>query len=162
MKDGLLIRNATRADVPALFAMVRELAEYEQLTHLCVATEAHLERGLFGPEANAEALIAMNGAEPAGFALYFHTFSTFLGRKGLYLEDLFVRPLHRHRGCGRALLTAVARIAAQRGCGRLEWMALDWNAPAIRFYEENGAKQMKEWRLFRVTGEALDEFANKR
>jgi len=162
MTDGLLIRNATRADVPALFAMVRELAEYEQLTHLCVATEAHLERGLFGPEANAESLIAMNGGEPAGFALYFHTFSTFLGRKGLYLEDLFVRPSHRRRGCGRALLTAVARIAAQRGCGRLEWMALDWNAPAIRFYEEIGAKQMRQWRLFRVTGEALDELANKR
>ena len=162
MTDGLLIRSATRADVPALFAMVRELAEYERLTHLCIATEAHLERGLFGPEANVEALVAMNGAEPAGFALYFHTFSTFLGRKGLYLEDLFVRPPHRHRGCGRALLTAVARIAAQRGCGRFEWMALDWNTPAIRFYEELGAKQMQEWRLFRVTGEALDEFANKR
>ena len=162
MTDGFLVRNAARADVPALFAMVRELAEYERLTHLCVATEAHLERGLFGPEVNVEALIATRGAEPAGFALYFHTFSTFLGRKGLYLEDLFVRPPHRNRGCGRALLTAVARIAAQRGCGRLEWMVLDWNAPAIRFYEEIGAKQMKEWRLFRVTGEALDEIANKR
>ncbi len=162
MTDALLIRNATRTDVPALFAMVRELAEYEHLTHLCVATEAHLERELFGPEANSEALIGISGGEPAGFALYFHNFSTFLGRKGLYLEDLFVRPAHRHHGCGRALLTAVARIAAERGCGRLEWMTLDWNAPAIRFYEALGAKQMSEWRLFRVTGDALRKMAHQR
>ena len=161
MTDGLLIRNATRADVPALFAMVRELAEYEQLTRLCVATTADLERELFGPEANSEALIGISDGEPVGFALYFHNFSTFLGRKGLYLEDLFVRPARRHRGYGRALLVAVARIAVERGCGRFEWMVLDWNEPAIRFYEAMGAKQMSEWRLFRVTGDALRKMADQ-
>ncbi len=161
MTDGLLIRNAARADVPALFAMVRELAEYEQLTHFCVATEAHLERELFGPEANSEALIGISAGEPVGFALYFHNYSTFLGRKGLYLEDLFVRPARRHRGYGRALLIAVARIAVERGCGRFEWMALDWNESAIRFYEAMGAQQMGEWRLFRVTGDALRKMADQ-
>ncbi len=161
MTDELLIRNATRADVPALFAMVRELAEYEHLTHLCVATEAHLERELFSAEANSEALLGINAGEPVGFALYFHNFSTFLGRKGLYLEDLFVRPARRHHGYGRALLIALARIAVERGCGRFEWMALDWNESAIRFYEAMGAKQMSEWRLFRVTDEALRKMADQ-
>ena len=162
MTHAFTVRPAARTDVPAILAMIRELADYEHLTHLCTATEAQLEQGLFEPGATAGALIASAGGEAAGYAIYFHNFSTFLGRKGLYLEDLYVRPAHRHHGCGRALLIAVARIAADRGCARFEWMALDWNAPAIGFYEKLGARQMSEWRLMRVTGEALRKLADLR
>ncbi len=159
MPESFTVRPAARADVAAILAMIRELAEYEHLTHLCTATAAQLEQELFGADATAEALIAVSGDEPAGYAIYFHNLSTFLGRKGLYLEDLYVRPVHRHHGCGRALLIAVARIAAERNCARFEWMALDWNTPAIDFYEKLGATQMKEWRLLRVTGDALRKLA---
>ena len=159
MTQTFTLRPAERGDVAAILAMIRELAEYEHLTHLCTATAAQLEEELFGPDATAEALIAADGDEPIGYAVYFHNLSTFLGRKGLYLEDLYVRPAHRHGGCGRALLIAVARIAAARGCARFEWMALDWNTPAIDFYEKLGATQMAEWRLLRVTGDALHKLA---
>ena len=159
MAAPLLIRPATRSDVPFLLELIRGLADYERLSHLMAADEGLLERELFAPGANVEAVIGFVAAEAVGFALYFHNFSTFLGRRGLYLEDLFVKPAHRRRGYGRALLLHVARIAHERGCGRFEWMALDWNAPAIEFYKALGAVEMTEWRLFRVTGEALARLA---
>jgi GNAT superfamily N-acetyltransferase len=159
MTDSITVRAAERADIAAILTMIRELADFEHLTHLCTATAAQLEHELFGLTPAAEALLAVSGDEAVGYAIYFHNFSTFLGRKGLYLEDLYVRPSHRHRGCGRALLIAVARIAADRGCARFEWMALDWNTAAIEFYEKLGAKQMTEWRLLRVAGDALHALA---
>jgi GNAT superfamily N-acetyltransferase len=159
MPEPLAIRAAARADVPCLLDLIRGLAEYEKLAHLVAADEALLERELFAPGSNAEAVLGFAGGTAVGFAVYFHNFSTFLGRKGLYLEDLFVLPGHRGRGYGRALLLHVARVAQQRGCGRFEWMALDWNEPAIRFYKALGATEMAEWRLFRVTGEALARLA---
>ncbi len=153
------IRPATRADVPHLVALIRALADYERLTHLMHADAASLERELFGERPVIEALVAWDGETPAGFAVFFENYSTFLGRRGVYLEDLFVRPEHRGRGFGKALLVAVARIAHARGAGRFEWMALDWNTPAIDFYKGLGATEMGEWRLFRVTGDALARLA---
>lgn len=153
------IRPATRADIPALLALIRELADYEKLAHLVVNDEARLERELFGEGSCAEAIVCRADGEIVGMAIYFHNFSTFLGRKGLYLEDLYVQPAHRGRGYGKALLLALARIAHERGCGRFEWMVLDWNEPSIRFYESLGAVRMEEWRLFRVAGEALEKLA---
>jgi GNAT superfamily N-acetyltransferase len=155
MPEPLAIRAAARADVPTLLELIRGLAEYEKLTHLVEADETLLSRELFSPGSNVEAVLGFAGGAPVGLAVYFHNFSTFLGRKGMYLEDLFVLPAHRGRGYGRALLLHVARIAHERGCGRFEWMALDWNEPAIRFYKALGAVEMPEWRLFRVTGEVL-------
>lgn len=155
------IRPATREDIPALLGLIRELAVYEKLEHLVVADEAMLARELFGKDSCAEALLCHADGQAVGMALYFHNFSTFLGRKGLYLEDLYVQPAHRGRGYGKALLLRLARIAHERGCGRFEWMVLDWNAPSIRFYESLGAVRMEEWRLFRVTGEALEKLAQK-
>jgi len=139
--------------------MIRDLAEFERLTHLCVATEADLGAALFGPRPSAEVLIATRGGDPAGFALFFHNFSTFLGRRGLWLEDLFVRPEHRRQGCAQALLRAVAEIARARNCGRFEWAVLDWNAPAIDFYRSLGATVLPDWRIVRVVGPALDALA---
>ena len=153
------IRPATREDVRALLRLIRALADYEKLAHLVSLDHEMLERELFGEGSRAEALVCSVGGEAVGMAIYFHNFSTFLGRKGLYLEDLFVEPAHRGRGYGKALLLALARIAVARGCGRFEWMVLDWNEPSIRFYESLGAVPMKEWRLFRVTGEALENLA---
>ena len=160
MKHDHEIRPATREDLPALVGLIRELAEYEKLTHLVVIDEARLARELFEEGSRAEALVCRAGDATVGMAIYFHNFSTFLGRKGLYLEDLYVQPAHRGRGYGKALLLALARIAHERGCGRFEWMVLDWNEPSIRFYESLGAVRMEEWRLFRVTGEALAKLAN--
>ena len=157
--ESLSIRQATRADVPQVLSFVKELAEFERLSHLVEATEEIIAEELFGPKSQAEALLAYCGAEPVGFAVYFHNFSTFLGRKGLYLEDLYVRPAHRRRGFGRAILLRVARIAAERNCGRLEWSVLDWNEPAIFFYETLGATIMHEWKLVRVAGSALEKLA---
>jgi len=159
MPEPLTIRAATRADVPALLELIRGLAEYERLTHLVAADERLLESELFGPASHVEAILGFAGGTAVGFAVYFQNFSTFLGRKGLYLEDLFVRPEHRGRGYGRALLLHVARVAQERKCGRFEWMALDWNEPAIRFYKSLGAAELAEWRLFRVTGDALARLA---
>lgn len=155
------IRTATRADVPVLLELIRALAEYEKLSDMVVTDEAQLERELFGPGSPAEALLCFAGSEAVGMAIYFHNFSTFLGRKGLYLEDLFVKPEHRGRGYGKALLLSLARIAHERGCGRFEWVVLDWNTPSIKFYEGLGAVHMKEWKLFRVTGEALQKLASQ-
>ena len=155
----LSIRQATRADVPLVLSFVKDLAEYEQLSHLVVATEEVIAEELFGPKSRTEVLLGHIGTEPVAFAVYFHNFSTFLGRKGLYLEDLYVRPEYRRRGFGRAMLLQVARIAAERKCGRLEWSVLDWNEPAIFFYETLGATIMHEWKLVRVTGEALEKLA---
>jgi GNAT superfamily N-acetyltransferase len=154
------IRPAVPADVPAIAAMIRALADYEKLAHLCVSTEQDLQRALFRPAPAAEVLIATVAHVPAGFALFFHTFSTFLARRGLWLEDLFVYPEHRGAGVGSALLHAVAAIATARECGRFEWAVLDWNTPAIAFYERLGATVMPDWRICRVTGPALERLAS--
>ena len=154
---------ATPADVRDLMRMIRALAEYERLAHLVVADESMLASALFGAHPVVEALIAREAAEPrgaAGFALFFHTFSTFLGRRGLWLEDLFVYPGQRGAGIGKALLRTVAGIARDRGCGRFEWSVLDWNAPAIRFYEGLGATVMPDWRIARVAGPAIGVLAD--
>ncbi len=155
----LEIRPATEEDVPLLLRFIKELAEYENLSHEVSATEEVLRESLFGERRVAESLLAYLGDEPAGFALFFHNFSTFLGRPGLYLEDLFVRPGFRGAGVGRALLVHLARLARERGCGRLEWSVLDWNEPAKRFYESLGAVPMEGWTVYRVSGEALEELA---
>jgi len=154
------IRPARREDVPAIHAMIRALAEYEKLAHLCIATEADLDAALFGPRPAAEALIARKNGTPAAFALYFHNYSTFLGRRGLWLEDLFVLPAHRRQGCANAILKALAGIARERGCGRFEWAVLDWNAPAIDFYRSLGAAVLPDWRIVRVVGPSLDALAD--
>jgi GNAT superfamily N-acetyltransferase len=156
------IRSATPEDIPLVLAFVRELAEYERLSHIVSATEARLRESLFGEHRGAEVLLGMAGDTPAGFAVYFHNFSTFLGVKGLWLEDLYVRPEMRRRGYGRALLLHVARIARNRGCGRFEWAALDWNETAIRFYKSLGAVALDDWTIFRVTGPALEKVADMR
>jgi GNAT superfamily N-acetyltransferase len=162
MNPGFHIAPATRQQVAAIHGMVRELAQYEKLEHLVSGTAAELEAELFGAQPVIEALVAVADETPVGFALYFHNYSTFLARKGLYLEDVYVKPAHRRRGIGRALLIHLACIAVERGCGRFEWSVLDWNAPAIRFYEGLGASVMPEWRIVRVTGAALEALALKR
>ncbi len=155
------IRPANPADVPTILALIRELAEFERLADQCVATEANLHAGLFGPKPVAEALIAEFEAQPAGFALFFHNYSTFLARPGIYLEDLYVRPNLRRHGIGRALLQRLAAIATERNCGRLEWAVLNWNEPAINFYKQLGALPMNEWTVYRLTGQALQDLASK-
>ena len=153
------IAPADSQDLGHVLAMIEALADYEKLRHLCIATEAGLRESLFGAKPAAEVLLGWEGSEPVAFALFFHNFSTFLGRKGLYLEDLFVRPAFRRHGYGRALLVHLARIAVERGCGRFEWAVLDWNAPAIGFYESLGATVMPDWRISRVTGPGLQKLA---
>jgi GNAT superfamily N-acetyltransferase len=155
----ITIRTAAAADVPLIFQFIRGLAEYEGLADEVTATEAGLKESLFGPRPAAEVLIAEAGPEPVGFALFFHNYSTFLGQRGLYLEDLFVKPEWRHRGVGRRLLAHLARLAVERQCGRFEWAVLDWNDPAIQFYRSLGAQPMHDWTVFRVTGEALTALA---
>ena len=145
--------------MPLILTLIGELAEYERLSHEVVATEDSLQEWLFGDKPVAEVLIAERGAEAAGFALFFHSFSTFLGRPSIYLEDLYVRPAFRGRGMGKAMLVHLAKLAKERGCGRLEWSVLDWNEPSIRFYESLGAVAMDDWTVHRVTGEALDRLA---
>jgi len=157
----LSIRPATVEDVALVARLIRELAEYERLADAAVATEADLREQLFGERPAAEVLVAEADGEPAGFALFFHTFSTFLGKRGLYLEDLFVRPAFRGLGLGRHLMAALARIAVQRGCGRFEWSVLDWNEPAIGFYRALGASAMDEWTVQRLQGEALRALASR-
>jgi GNAT superfamily N-acetyltransferase len=154
------IRAARREDLGAIVAMIRALAEYERLTHLCVATEKELELSLFGPRPAAEVLISSKAGESAAFALFFHNFSTFLGRPGLWLEDLYVRPEYRRQGCAKALLQALACIAVERGCGRFEWAVLDWNVSAIDFYRGMGAAVLPDWRIVRVVGPALVALAH--
>ncbi|HET7459958.1 MAG TPA: GNAT family N-acetyltransferase [Longimicrobium sp.] len=155
------IRAATVDDVPLILRFIRGLAEYERLADQVVATEDGLRETLFGPRPYAEVVIAEEVGEPAGFALFFHNYSTFLGRPGIYLEDLFVLPELRGRGIGRALLAHLARLAVERGCGRLEWWVLDWNEDAIRFYRGLGAEPMDDWTVFRVAGEALERLAGQ-
>ena len=152
---------ATRADVPGVLAMIRELAEFENLSHLCVATEADLERHLFAEPRRIEVLLGKENGVSVSFALFFHNFSTFLGKPGLYLEDLYVRPAWRRNGYGRALLVRLARLALERDCGRFAWSVLDWNEDAIRFYQSLGALVLPDWRITRVTGAALAELADR-
>ena len=153
------IAPATPRDVPAIRAMIAALADYEKLAHLCVATEARLDAALFGPAPVAEVRVGWEGPSAVAFALFFHNFSTFLGRKGLYLEDIFVQPACRGRGYGKALLVHLAQLAVARDCGRFEWAVLDWNAAAIGFYQSLGATVLPDWRITRVTGEALTRLA---
>ena len=153
------IRPARPEDAKIIWTLIRELAEYEQLLHIFEATEQQLAAGLFGPDACAESLIAELDGQPVGCAIFLRNLSTFSGRPGLYVEDLYVRPAFRGRGIGKSLLAEIARIALDRNYARLEWAALDWNAPAIRFYKKIGSKLRDEWRLFRLSGAALEEFA---
>ena len=153
------IREAGSKDVALILALIRELAAYERLAHQVVATEERLAETLFGREPQGFVLIAEVAGTPAGFALYFHNYSTFLGRSGIFLEDLFVRPEFRGAGIGRALLSRLAGIATARGCGRLEWAVLDWNESAIGFYRRLGAVALDDWTMFRLTGEPLERLA---
>ena len=155
------IRTATRADVALIFALIRELAEYEKLSHEVVATEDEIGATLFGERPVSDVVIASLDGTPVGFALFFANYSTFLGRPGLYLEDLFVRPEARGFGVGRELLEYLARLTVERGWGRLEWRVLDWNEPSIAFYKKLGAEPLEDWTVFRVTGEALRNLARR-
>lgn len=157
---AVTITPATPADVPVLYQLVRALADYEQLSHEVMGSPEDLTCYLFGDRPYAEALLAQVDAKPAGFALFFHNFSTFLMKPGIYLEDLFVLPDYRGQGIGKRLLRALSQRAIQQGCGRLEWMVLDWNEPAIEFYRRAGAQIKPEWQLCRVTGEALHQLAD--
>lgn len=159
---SLSLRAATRTDVPLILEFIRGLADYEQLSGEVVANEAKLAATLFptdGAAPAAHCVLAFADGAPAGFALYFFNYSTFLAAPGLYLEDLFVRPEFRGRGYGKTLLLHLAKIANARGCGRMEWSVLDWNQPAIDFYESLGARRLKEWQICRLTGEALARYA---
>jgi GNAT superfamily N-acetyltransferase len=149
------VREASEGDVPLILSFIRELAEYEKLSDEVVATEDGLRESLFGERRYAEVLIAEHDGVPAGFALFFHNFSTFLGRPGIYLEDLYVRPEFRGSGIGKQLLGRLAHLAVKRGCGRLEWWVLDWNEPSIGFYKQLGAVAMDDWTVYRVSGDAL-------
>ena len=158
---GFQIKSATESDVPVILSFVKKLARYEQLLHEVVATEDLLRETLFGKRRTAEVAIGYLESKPVGFVLFFHNYSTFLGKPGLYIEDLFVDEDYRRRGYGRALLLHVARLAKERNCGRLEWSVLDWNQPAIDFYKKLGASPMSEWTVFRVAGKSLDELAGQ-
>ena len=153
------IRAATRTDVPVILQLIRDLATYERAPNEVTATEEHLMDVLFGKNPAAEVRLAFEGETPVGFAVFFHNFSTWLGRPGMYLEDLFVKPEHRGKGYGRALLVDLARIAHDRGCGRMEWAVLDWNEPAIEFYRRLGANPMEEWTVFRLTRDGIAKLA---
>ncbi len=161
MEKQLLIRAATPADAGELLRLIQALAGYEKLADMAVGTEEMLRESLFGPRPAAEALIAEVGGRAVGFALYFATFSTFLCKPGLYLEDLFVEPEHRGSGIGKALLKRLATLVVERGGGRFEWRVLDWNEPSIRFYESLGAALMREWLLVRLSGQSLEHFAKR-
>jgi GNAT superfamily N-acetyltransferase len=154
------LRAAVRADVPEILRLIRALADYEKLSHEVVATESALAQTLFGAKPAAEVLLAEQDGRAVGFALFFQNYSTFLGKPGIYLEDLFVEPAQRGQGTGKQLLGALAKIAVERGCGRFEWAVLDWNTPAIGFYEKLGAKPVSDWTIMRVTGEALRKLAS--
>src|SRR5947207_8089441 len=155
-----MIREATEADVPLILQFIRDLAEYERLADRVMATEEQIRRTLFGSPRFAEVLIAEEDGAPAGFALFFHNYSTFLGQPGIYLEDLFVRQEMRGRGVGKSLLARLARIARERGCGRVEWAVLDWIAPSIAFYRSIGAVSLDDWMISRVAGEAMNALAS--
>ncbi|MEA2165225.1 MAG: hypothetical protein QOK37_3352 [Thermoanaerobaculia bacterium] len=154
------IREATESDIPLILQFIRDLADYEKLAHLVVATEESLRATLFGSARFAEVLIASADNLPAGFALFFHNYSTFLAQPGIYLEDLFVKPEFRGRGYGKALLVRLAQIARKRNCGRVEWSVLNWNESAIAFYKSLGARPMDEWTVFRLTAEAPEKLGS--
>ncbi|MFB2977741.1 GNAT family N-acetyltransferase [Microseira sp. BLCC-F43] len=156
-----LVRPATPTDVPVLFDLIVALAEYEKLSHAVTGSPASLEEHLFGKRSYAEAILAELEAQVVGFALFFHNYSTFLTKPGIYLEDIFVLPEYRGQGIGKALLGYIAKLAVERGCGRLEWSVLDWNSPAIAFYQRMGASILEEWRICRVSGASLTELAQK-
>jgi GNAT superfamily N-acetyltransferase len=157
--NHFFIRDATEADLPVILQLIRELAEYERAPDQVVATVASLREALFGPDPAAEVILGEEMGEPTSFALFFHNFSTWNGRRGLYLEDLFVRPALRGKGYGRALLVRLAQIARERGCARMEWAVLDWNTPAIEFYRKLGARPNNEWTIFRLTQEGIAALA---
>lgn len=159
MSTDLHIRAATDADTALILLLIRALADYEKLSHEVVATEAGLREALFGPKPAAEVRIAEWQGKPVGFALFFHNFSTFLGKRGIYLEDLFVLPDFRGKGIGKALLVHLAGLATARGCGRFEWSVLDWNKPSIDFYKGLGAREMSDWRIYRTDGANLAKLA---
>lgn len=153
------IRAATPSDTAAIFALTYELAEFEQLTHVFTATKEGLRDALFGPRPSIEALVAQNEERLVGYALFFHNYSSFVGKRGLYLEDVYVQPSQRGSGLGTAFLQRLAALAVERQCGRFEWTVLDWNQPAINFYEKLGATVLPDWRVARVTGDALEQLA---
>jgi GNAT superfamily N-acetyltransferase len=157
--SDLEIRAAVADDVPLILQLIRALAEYEKLAHEVVATEQQLRDTLFGASPGAEVRVAQWQGKPAGFALFFHNYSTFVGKRGLYLEDLFVLPEYRGKGIGRALLVHLAQLAVERGCGRFEWSVLAWNQPAIDFYKGLGAREMSDWRIYRTDGPNLAKLA---
>lgn len=159
MNRDVTIRPAQERDVPLIYSFIRELAEYEHLLHEVKATEQDVRESLFGPRPYAEAVLGCLDGEPVGFALFFHNYSTFMGRPGLYLEDLYVRPQARRNGVGRKLFNYLARLAMERGCARLEWAVLNWNEPAIQFYRGLGAVPIDEWTVYRLSGPALAELA---
>ncbi|OGU68037.1 MAG: hypothetical protein A3C56_01570 [Ignavibacteria bacterium RIFCSPHIGHO2_02_FULL_56_12] len=161
MSSSLNIRPATVTDLPLILSFIKKLADYEKLPHQVVATEEILRVSLFGPKPQAECLLAFLDDAPVGFGIFFHNFSTFLGRHCLYLEDLFVVPEKRGHGVGKALLQRLAAIAVERGCGRFEWAVLDWNESAIEFYRSIGATMLDDWRIFRLSGEALQRMAKE-
>jgi len=154
-----MIRAATPFDVPSILGLIQELAEYEKLRDSCISTESLVHEALFGVKPSAESVVAELNGEVIGFALYFTNFSTFLGRPGMYLEDVYVKPVHRNRGIGRQILKTLASICLERGYGRFEWSVLDWNEPSINFYKSLGAVAMDEWTVYRLSGEALRSFA---
>lgn len=158
---GFTLRSAAAEDVPLILEFIRGLAEYERLSHACVATEDDLRATLFGPRAYAEVILAHKDETPVAFALFFHNYSTFLAKPGIYLEDLFVRPEWRGRGYGKELLAFLARLAVERGCGRLEWAVLDWNVDAIGFYEKLGAVPLDDWTAFRLADDPLRRLARE-
>ena len=161
MTDTITIRSATEQDVPVIHRFIRDLAVYERLEHEMVATDEDLLKTLFGERRYAEVVFACVDGDPVGFALFFHNYSTFLGKPGIYLEDLFVRPEARGRGIGKRLLAWLAQATVERDCGRLEWSVLDWNEPSIAFYRNLGAVLKDEWQIFRLTGDALQSLAGE-
>ncbi|MEN7548102.1 GNAT family N-acetyltransferase [Rapidithrix thailandica] len=160
-KETLDIRFAQEKDIPLILTFIKELAEYEKLGHEVKTTEETLLKNLFSERKAAEVLIGYYQGQAVGFALFFHNFSTFLGKPGIYLEDLYVRESFRGKGFGKAFFSSLARLAKERDCGRLEWWVLDWNQPAIRFYKSLGAEPMDDWTVYRVTGKALEELAQQ-
>jgi len=159
--ENVSLRFASKEDVPMILALIRGIAEYEKLSHEVIATEELLAENLFGKRRTAEVILAYYNNEAAGFALFFHNFSTFIGKPGIYLEDLFVKPELRGKGIGKILLTYLAKLAIERDCGRIEWSVLDWNESAIQFYKKLGARGMEEWTVFRVAGDSIKNMADQ-
>jgi len=159
--EGFELRHAEEEDVPVILGLIKELAVYEKLLYEVIATEETLKNNLFGNKRYAETVLGYYRDQPVGFALFFHNFSTFVGKPGLYLEDLYVKPEYRGKGFGKILLVYLAKIAVERDCGRYEWAVLDWNEPALKFYQSLGAKVMSEWLIHRVTGEELVKLASE-